>query len=352
MSQPWIFMGGDRSHFTGKLRPAVRYKQIHYTERPPNGPEIMRRTGGVMFVPVLITPEGDTLQDTTVMIDALEERIPEPPLIPLHPLDYAVSRLFELFADEFFLMVDMRTRWGYPENREEVPRAFGAFAGALERGHAIADRMSAYVPGLGINDATIPAIDAHLRDLLDALDAHFAEHPFLLGDRMSLADCALMGPFYGHLYMDRVTRQLLYENAMQTCIWIERCNRPVPESMGAWFEGNYPPTLVRILELIGQDAAPILTAHGAGFRRWADGNARPGAEPDRYVGEVATTLRDVPTTIEARSFVAWKLQRLRAAANDLDEVTAGLRRWGCGDLLADPGVTLTKRHFRVIVDDG
>ena len=52
VSKPWIFMGVDRSHFSGKLRPALRYKQIHYVEYAPDMEEIMRRTG-VGFVPVV-----------------------------------------------------------------------------------------------------------------------------------------------------------------------------------------------------------------------------------------------------------------------------------------------------------
>ena len=348
MTKPWVFMGGDRSHFTGKLRPAVRYKQIHTTERPPDGTEIMRRTG-IMFVPVLITPADETLQDTTMIIDALEERVPDPPLLPTHPLDLALCRLFELYGDEFFLMVDMRTRWGYPDN--DVRQGFSAFAGSVERGDAIADRMSGYLPQLGITDATIPAIDAHFADMLAALKAHFAEHRFLLGDRLSLADCALMGGFYGHLYMDRVTRKMLYDDAMEVCFWIERCNRPVPEEMGEWFDGDYPPTLTRVLELIGMDAGPMLAALGSAFDTWARTNAVPGMEPERYVGEYRTTLRGVDVTAGIRSFVAWKLQRLRETAHGeaADAIRAAFATWGCQGLLSSGAVELAKKDYRLIV---
>ena len=55
MSEPWIFMGVDRSHFSAKLRPALRYKQIHHVEYPPDPQRIAERTG-VGFVPVLFSP--------------------------------------------------------------------------------------------------------------------------------------------------------------------------------------------------------------------------------------------------------------------------------------------------------
>ena len=40
----------------------------------------------------------------------------------------------------------------------------------------------------------LAAIEAHTRDLLAALETHLATHPYLLGGRPSLGDCALMGP--------------------------------------------------------------------------------------------------------------------------------------------------------------
>ncbi len=45
MSEPWRFMGLDRSHFSGKLRPALRYKELHHVEIAPDFAEIVRRTG-------------------------------------------------------------------------------------------------------------------------------------------------------------------------------------------------------------------------------------------------------------------------------------------------------------------
>lgn len=352
-SRPWIFLGVDRSHFSAKLRPALRYKQLHYVEYPPDPREIQRRTG-LGFVPVLISPDDETLQDTTDIIDALEVRIPEPALLPPDPLNMAVCRLFELYADEFFPIVSMRTRWAYPENEAELRRAFSAFSGDVTRGNAVADLMSGYLPLLGITPETLPAIDAHLDDMLAALCRHFRDHRFVLGERLSLADCALMGPLYAHLYLDRVTRKKLYEEAIEVCMWIERCNRPVPGSMGAWFNGEYPQSLVDVLKLIGQDAAPMLAALGQAFDAWAAADADSGMELPRGVGEYQSELRGVTVTAAVRSYVPWKLQRLRRAvdghARDAQvRVDEALVRWGCGVLLASAQTSLEKRKFQLVV---
>jgi len=353
MSQPWIFMGVDRSHFSAKLRPALRYKQMHHMEYPPDQQRIAERTG-IGFVPVLFSPDDEVFQDTTDIIDVLEDRFPEPPLIPTGT-DRVLCRLFELYADEFFPTVSMRTRWAYPENEAELRRAFAAFSGEEQRGNLIADLMSSYLPMLGVTDATLPAIDAHTDAILAALDVHFEAHPFVLGERLSLADCALMGPLYAHLYLDRVTRKKLYDEAIHVCQWIERCNRPVPEQMGGFFDADYPRTLLDVLALIGADAVPLLEALDAGFTAWAAEHAVTGEEPPRGVGEYHSHLRGTPFTAAVRSYVPWKMQRLRAAHDgnsESDRTTTSqvLADAGCGSLLSAPAdaVTLRKQSFKLV----
>ena len=48
-------------------------------------------------------------------------------------------------------------------------------------------------PYLGIRPAVVHAIEEHTRELLDLLSAHLVQHSFLLGERISLANCALLG---------------------------------------------------------------------------------------------------------------------------------------------------------------
>ena len=59
--------GAERSYFTGKVRPALRAKRLYFEEILPDRAiyhEIRERTG-LMFIPVVITPEDDTWQDTS-----------------------------------------------------------------------------------------------------------------------------------------------------------------------------------------------------------------------------------------------------------------------------------------------
>ena len=78
--------GAEFSLYSGKLRSYLRNKGIEFTEIQPwlmtYKRFIVPRTG-VRYIPVLQTPEDDVWQDTTVIIDHMEERFPQPSVYPV-----------------------------------------------------------------------------------------------------------------------------------------------------------------------------------------------------------------------------------------------------------------------------
>jgi hypothetical protein len=85
-------------------------------------------------------------------------------------------------------------------------------------------------------------------------------------------------------------------------------------------------------------------------------NATAGMELERGVGEYVSELRGVPVTAGARSYVPWKIQRLRDAfdaisAADQRTVKETLAASGCGQLLSKDEVPcrLEKRGFKLVV---
>ena len=85
---PYRFHALEFSYFSAKVRPALRYKQLWYEELRADYAEIRRRTG-MAFIPVLVTPEDETWQDSTEIYDRLEARHPAPP--PSEVSDAAVE---------------------------------------------------------------------------------------------------------------------------------------------------------------------------------------------------------------------------------------------------------------------
>ncbi|HXX46768.1 MAG TPA: glutathione S-transferase family protein, partial [Myxococcota bacterium] len=267
---PYLYYGADVSYFSGKVRPAFPQKNLWVREVLPDMREIMARTG-LAFIPVLMTPDGEAWQDTSEILDKLELAHPNPPLYPTTPVQRVVASLIELYADEIGILYAMHYRWSFPESEAKARADFAMGSVSASASSAFADRMKAAKGMLGVNEATAPAVEAHLRDLLAALCAHFSAHRFLLGDAMSLADCALMGPFYGHLYRDAVPQRLLRETAFPVCCWIERMNRP-PLAQNGWLANDaLPSTLLPVLRVMAEGVPQLLAAVRA-IDAWADAN--------------------------------------------------------------------------------
>jgi glutathione S-transferase len=355
--RPFRFYAAEISYFSAKVRPALRAKGVHFTELLPDYRGVILPRTGLAFIPIVITPDDETWQDTSTILDALEVHVPVPPLYPTTPVQRVVAYLVELYADEFMLLPAMHYRWSFPESVAKARADLVAMSPEPEAASRFAGRMQGTLPFLGITPSTIPAIEAHLDDLLAALAAHFAVHPFLLGERPSLADCALMGPLYAHLYLDAVPGRLLRERAPAVGRWIERMNRPDPDASGAWLPDDaLAPTLQPILGLIGHDAVPLILDGVRAFDTWAASQPPELVEPPRGVGSHDTMLRGVPMQRFTSSYSPWMVQRPRDAYRLLSAgaraaVDRALADTGCDALLAEsPHRRVGKRGFTLVLE--
>jgi glutathione S-transferase len=351
------FYASDFSYFSAKVRPALRYKRLPYVEllaTPDAYRRVIRPRTGLGFIPVIVTPEDETWQDTSDILDALEARVPEPALYPTDGVLRVLAYLIELYADEFLILPGLHYRWSFPESVTKARADFAATNGDVALANAFADRISGMLPYVGIVPDSIPVIEAHTHELLDALSSHFERHPYLLGGRPSLADCALMGPMYAHLYLDAVPARLLRERAPRVCHWIQRMNFPDPDEGGEWTDpAALAPTLMPLLRLIGADAIPLVRDNLRGFDEWAATRPPDVVEPPRAVGGHQTTLRGVTVQRMTSPYTLWMVQRpldayrqLRPSARaDVDRCLAGT---GCEVLFAyEPRHRFGKRHFRL-----
>jgi glutathione S-transferase len=357
MSGPYRFYAAEVSYFSAKVRPALRAKRVPYVEMLPTAAayrDVIRPRTGLAMIPVVVTPEDDTLQDSSDILDALEARFPEPALIPTTPVQRMAAFLIELYADEFMMLPGLHYRWSFPESEAKARADFGASTGDFARANRFADQIKMFTRMVGVVPETIPAIEAHTRELLALLEAHLAVHPYMLGDKPSLADCALLGPLYPHLYLDAVPGRLLRETAPRVCHWIERMNHLDPDAFGTWLPGDeLPPTIRPLLALIGSDAVPIVLDVVRAFEAWADGAPASNEPVPRIVGMHSTTLRGVAFERVTTSYTLWMLQRVRDAylalpAADrtrVDRVVAGT---GCETLLAyTPRHRVVRRPYQV-----
>lgn len=356
--QTYQFYAATESYFSAKVRPFFRYKSVPVEELPPT-PEafrdVIRPRTGMAFIPIVITPEDDTLQDTSDILDELERRFPDPPIFPPTPCQRVASYLLEVYADEFLILPGLHYRWSFPESEAKARRDFTqANGGDAVTAGRFADRIKGALPFVGVTPDTIPAIEAHTRELLDILSAHFAHHEYLFGSRMALADVALLGPLYAHLALDAVPSRILQETAPRVLAWIERMNHPVPGG-GSFLEGDeLPPTLRPLLELVGRDAVPLLLDNLRAFEEWAAGRPADLAEIPRGVGGHSSALRGIAVQRMTSPYTQWMVQRPLDAYRALDDaerraVDAALAGTGLTQLLAHrPRHRLTKQRFKLV----
>lgn len=225
MKPPYTLYGWHLSYFTGKVRCYLLHKSIAFTDQPVNMftllSTIKRQTGAVVM-PVLRTPKGAWVQDSSVIIDQLEAAHPQRPVIPTSPVPRFAAYLLEAWCDEWWVPIAMHTRWTYPENyalfeREAGRHLLPGFPPLQRRAVAyIAANLRAKLHTVGVRPEQFATMDRWTTDMLDLLDAHFAQQPYLLGAQPTLADFSLAGPMVAHLGRDPGRRASWWRHAA-TC---------------------------------------------------------------------------------------------------------------------------------------
>jgi glutathione S-transferase len=333
MTKPVTLWGLPHSLYTGRARSYLRKQRIAYIERPPTDPDFASRVMpaiGRAIIPVVELADGTIIQDTVDIIDHFEREgtAHGPVPHPAYPADarlLALAHLFELYAVDGLTRHAMHYRWSYLERQEDFLRHAFATGSDASRAEATMGRMNSYLPMLGVDAATIPVIEESYSELLAHLDAHFANYPFLLGARPSIADYAMFGPLFAHLGRDPVPLAIMQREAPRVFRWVERMHAPDLDNVDYaqpapdFPDGDLPATLAPLLAQIGRELIPDLTDRLAFLREYvAKGQAKPG-DPvadkphHRVIGAVETSFRGVDYTggVQPYTFFLW--ERLIAA---------------------------------------
>ncbi len=270
MSKPFVLYGWHLSYFSGKARSYLNYKGIPYREGSLNLYTLMlrnKRKTGVVVMPVLRTPEDEWLQDTSVIIDRLEQRFPAAPVLPESPLQRFLSYLFEAWGDEWWVPIAMHTRWSYPENyalweRDVGPALLPGFPAFAQRKAAAipAKKLRGMLHSVGIRAEQFAVMNAWTLSMLDLLERHFASHPYLFGGRPTLADFSLIGTMYGHLGRDPWPARELVGPRPQLRAWIERMLNPPAgvQSAPLLADDQVAETLLPVIQAIFREFVPML----------------------------------------------------------------------------------------------
>lgn len=296
----YVLWGSPHSFYTGKIRSYLIKKGVPYREQFAFHPQFQARILPAVrhfVVPILETPDGRILQDTTEMIEHLETVLSSPALIPGTPVQKAVAWLLGAFGSEGLLAPGMHYRWSYRAEQENFLCAeFGRLLHPgpdREARYAAARQTMQYfngfLPVLGVTSETIPTVEAAYCELLDALDEHFLHCPYLLGGRPSIADFGLMAPMFAHLARDPVPSTLMKNRAPNVFRWTERMNLArISDGEFPDCPETYPPddeipaTLEPVLRLAFQDWGAHLLADATAYNAWVAGH------PDGVAGTLVS----------------------------------------------------------------
>ena len=365
MSKPYILYGWHLSFYAGKVRCYLRYKRIPFVDQEVDFYTLTRRIKkrtGAAVMPIVVTPGGEWLQDSSSIIDQFEQRFPEPAVVPQWPVQRFASVLLETWGDEWWIPIAMHTRWSYPENYALFERDAGSallphFPRFLQKRAVgqVAKLLRSYLPQVGIVPEQFGMMDAGTRAMLDALDTHFAQHRFLLGDRPTVGDFGLVGTMYGHLGRDPWPKRELVDPRPHLRAWIDRMAEPRGDGGALLAADAIPVTLDPVFRSIVHEYLPMVEAILVKTVALAKDKPRGQALP-RGAGEIGYPMGDGQFRRGGMPFTMWKMQRLldvfRAMSEDGQKsVRAWLQSIG-GERLLDMDIPRLKRMtLQVALED-
>ena len=333
MSQP-ILYGAPLSLYTGRARSYLIKAGISYRETIPSSDyfrdNIVPKAGGRAGMPTLELEDGSVIRDGVAIVDHFEA-LTANRFSPPTPKQNIISLLFDVIGAEGLLRPAMHYRWNFPEQNQEfikfhfeqgTPRG----PNRAEKAEQRANQMRTACMAFGAVPDTFALTEALYHELLEKLNLHFSEHPYLLGNTPSIGDFGLIAPCYGHLGRDPAPLAIMQTTAVRVFRWVERMNRPEPDigefenqTNGYLADDNVPQTLIDVLRQLAIDFIPETQTAAQCINQWlADQDSLPaGTEVVRGVGQANFSVRDVPISALAQPFRFYLLQRVQAAFSAL-----------------------------------
>jgi glutathione S-transferase len=315
----YTLYGSPISYFTGKVRAYLDWKNLPYDEVLASADiyrEVILPRVGFAVIPVVTADNGDTLQDSTDIIEALERRHAGPAVVPTTGVQRLAAALLELYGDEWLVIPAMHYRWHH--NREWALRAFGDLSmpkATPDEQLAIGTkRAGPFAQAAVLLGASTPAmqqaVERSYEALLAELDAHFAQHPYLLGTRPSMADFGLYGPLYAHQYRDPASGALMRRLAPQVVGWVQRLESQKAPLQGEFASGDaIAPTLLPVLRRQMREQMPVLADSVLRLNAWLA--EHPGERIPRAIGSHAFELDGVHGERIVLPYSLWMMQRAR-----------------------------------------
>ena len=331
MPDPYRLFGNELSPYSVKVRSYLRYKRIphEWVVRTPAVEEEFSRYAKLPLVPLVVTPDGRGIQDSTPIIEQLEALFPEPSIHHPDPAAAFISALIEEYADEWGNKPMFHYRWFYAADQdsagERLARSMMPDVGEEQLPNGVAMIKQRMIPRLafvGSTPATKQPIEDSYRRQLAILDRHLATRTYLFGERPAFADFGLYAQLY-QLSTDPTPGAIMRESGHNVAKWIQ-------SMLGPRAEGEFEPWASLAPTLM-----PLLTEEiGGVFLPWSTANATALAAGQK---EFTIDLNGTAFTQETQKYHAKSLATLKAryaAVPDKSALDPILDASGCRPWLA------------------
>jgi glutathione S-transferase len=190
------------SPFCDKVRRVLHLKRQPYTIREvtllETGRGYLKKLSPAARLPVI--DDGETrIGDSTDIIRYLDERYPEPSVIPADPRDRALAYMLEDWADESLYFYEMYLRFALKHNAKRWVPVLSKSDGGLMR--ALASRLVPRAIGKKLRsqglffkgtERIVIEVESHIAAISDLL----GDREWLVGDHISSADISVFAQLY------------------------------------------------------------------------------------------------------------------------------------------------------------
>lgn len=267
--------GVPGSPYTRKMAALLRYRRIPFQLIPSsNGAPGLPRAKPHLL-PTFYLPDAQgqvqAVTDSTPLIRRFEAEFAGRSVIPSSPALSFIDALLEDFADEWLTKAMFHYRWSYAPDIDKAARILATWLQPLpsdeqlrHMAHLVSSRQIERLRYVGSNPQTTPIIEAGYQRVLQTMEAHLRDHPFMMGARPGACDFALYGQLTQLVQFDPTPMAVAVALAPRVCGWVG-----VAEDLSGievtdtdWLAGDaLPATLLALLHEVGRLYAPLLLAN-------------------------------------------------------------------------------------------
>ncbi len=332
-NEVYTIFGYRLSYFSMKLEAALQLMGVpfQYQPRTMEVRDRLMARAGTQQIPVLQTPEGWVLADTSPLIDLLDGRYPMRRLYPEGPSG-ALVHVVEEFFDEWMTRAAVHFRWNFEENAVWASQQMGVET-APDQSAETQQSIGQMIAMWGKKSCRAMAVDqkpqqeeieAESLAVLEALEAQLGETRYALGDGPCAVDAVLIGMLRAHFLADpEPTRRFSH---LSKVVAYAKAEHPLTDSRALAPFPQSTPFARFVLERMKVGYGPLASANAAALKA-----QEKGAKVQLSSGEVSFKARE---DIErARRMVVARIQN-RLSADERAEVVSWLERCSLADVFS------------------